>query len=584
MPDRDTASEIPSRGDIPSHVVDGLPMPVVVTRLSDDTVVRVNPEYEHAYGFSGPELAGQDFRRMHFVPEDRDAALAAFAGGRLESVEVRIRDRDGECCWAQADISRFDLEGKPVLLTTLYDIGGRKRAEQQAAESSAAIAELARFPDMDPGPVLRLDRSGQVVLANPAAKEVFGNQDLAGRSWFDLCPGVDEQFWSRVWSEEHAVALEETIEGRRYLLTHARGPKEIFVYGSDVTDQKNAEIALRQTEKLATLGTFAAGLAHELNNPATAAQRGAEQLEETFIGLQRSQARLRALDLSEEAAAILRELDAQAREVASSLGDLNPLDRSDREDEVERWLDESGAEDPWELATGLVDLGYGPEALDAFANRVGADAALVLLAWQTRVHEVYQLLGEIRHGSARLVEIVGAMKAYAYLGDAPLQDVDVNEGLRNTLVILRNKLKVGISVRRELDESLPRIQAYGSDLNQVWTNLLDNAVDALEGRGAIVVRSALRDGRVVVEVEDDGPGIPPEVQSRIFDAFFTTKPPGRGTGLGLNTSYKIVVQKHGGAIRVESHPGSTRFVVELPMTPPKSAQGGDTPFTSDQEE
>jgi PAS domain S-box-containing protein len=472
MPDRDTASAVPSRGDIPSHVVDGLPMPVVVTRMTDDTVVRVNPEYEHAYGFSGPEMAGRDFRRMHFVPEDRDAALAAFADGHLESVEVRLRHRNGECCWAQSDISRFDLEGQPVLLTTLYDI----------------------------------------------------------------------------------------------------------------TDQKTAEISLRQSEKLATLGTLAAGLAHELNNPASATQRAAVQLEETFPALQSSQARLRTLGLSEEVAAVLRELDGQAREVASFPRDLNPLERSDREEEVELWLDESQAEDPWDLAPGLVELGYGSDSLDALAQRVGAEAALVLMAWQTRVHGVYRLLGEIRHGSARLVEIVGAMKAYAYLGDAPLQTVDVNEGLRNTLVILRTKLKAGISVRQELDASLPRIQAYGSDLNQVWTNLLDNAVDAMEGRGAIVVRSALRDGGIVVEIEDDGPGIPPEIQPRIFDAFFTTKPPGKGTGLGLNTSYKIVVQKHGGAIRVESHPGSTRFIVELPMTPPASAGGGDTPFTSDQEE
>ncbi|MGW8265974.1 MAG: ATP-binding protein [Longimicrobiales bacterium] len=693
VPDRDGASSVPSRGDIPTHVVDGLPMPVAVTLLTDDTVVRVNPEFEEAYGYSGPELSGLDFRGIHFVPEDRDAALAAFAAEDLESVEVRIRDRQGRCCWAQADVSRFDLEGLPILLTTLYDIGGRKKAEREAAEKSSvieemarfpemnpgpvartdrrgtvlranpaasalfeadsirgnswlrlcpgmdqglwermlsdgeytsneadfgdrcfsftfrhepisdqvfiygtdvtelkvaerALAELARFPDMNPGPVLRLDRSGNVVLANPAARRVFGGQDLTGRSWFDLCPGLDRPFWGRVCSGEDTVAMEATIEGRQYVLTHARGQEGIFVfvYGSDVTDQKNAEVALRQSEKMATLGTLAAGVAHELNNPAAATQRAAEQLDATFAALQRSQARHRALTLSDEGEGVLQELDDHAREVAGSPYDLDPLARSDRQEEIEAWLDRNGAEAAWELAPGLVDLGYGTESLGALVQRVGAEAALALLAWQTRVHDVYRLLGEIRHGSARLVEIVGAMKSYAYLGKAPLQNVDVNEGVRSTLVILRSKLKGGISVRQELDPTLPRIQAYGSDLNQVWTNLLDNAADAMNGRGKIVVRSALREDRVVVEIEDDGPGIPPEIQTRVFDAFFTTKPPGRGTGLGLNTSYRIVVQKHGGAIRVDSRPGSTRFTVELPLTPPAPVNDDNAPSTPDEDD
>lgn len=795
MVDQEITSRMPSRGDIPSHVVNGLPMPVVVTRLTDDTMVCVNPEFEAAYGYVGSEVSGLDFKRIHFVPEDRDAALAVFAAGRLESVEVRIRNAEGGCCWAQADVSRFDLNGSPVLLTTLYNIGGRKKAEREVAERSAvieemarfpemnpgpvmrldldgiigransaareslgqdslvgvafldmcdaldddawgqllskggpltceeefggkqfsftlaheretdhvfvfgadisklksaeqelaerarfpamnpgpvartdrvgmvvranpaasalfkvdsiqgeswlhlcpgmddelwarifsdgeyqvheadfddrclsftfrhepisdqvfvygtdvtelkvaerALAELARFPDMNPGPVLRLDRKGSVILANPAARRVFKDQDLTGRSWFELCPGVDESFWSKVCSRGETAVLEATLEGRQYVLTHARGPEGIFVfvYGSDVTDQKNTEIALRQSEKMATLGTLAAGVAHELNNPAAASQRAAEQLDATFEALQRSEATLRALTLSGDGATVLQELDGRAREVAHCPCDLDPLARSDKQEEIEAWLDRNGAEDPWELAPGLVELGYETEALDALAGRVGVEAAVVLLAWQTRAHEVYRLLGEIRHGSSRLVEIVGAMKSYAYLGKAPLQNVDVNEGVRNTLVILRNKLKTGISVRQELDPSLPRIQAYGSDLNQVWTNLLDNAADAMGGKGSIVVRSALREDRVAVEIEDDGPGIPPEIQSRVFDAFFTTKPPGKGTGLGLNTSYKIVVQKHGGDIRVESEPGATRFVVELPLVPPAPTEEDDAPST-----
>ncbi len=167
------------------------------------------------------------------------------------------------------------------------------------------------------------------------------------------------------------------------------------------------------------------------------------------------------------------------------------------------------------------------------------------------------------------------MKAYAYLGQAPRQEVDVNEGLRNTLVILRNKLKQGVEVTSDLDPDLPLIEAYGSELNQVWTNLLDNAVDAIGGVGRIVIRTGVDDGGVVVEIEDDGPGIPDAIQSRVFDAFFTTKPPGKGTGLGLNTSYNAVVKKHGGTIGVDSVPGRTRFTVRLPLRSTSDAESTD---------
>jgi signal transduction histidine kinase len=191
-----------------------------------------------------------------------------------------------------------------------------------------------------------------------------------------------------------------------------------------------------------------------------------------------------------------------------------------------------------------------------------------LAVWHAHSYRVYRLLDEIRHGAGRLVEIVGAMKAYSYLGQGEVQSVDVNEGIRSTLVILRSKLKRGIQVKQDLDTRLPRIEAMGGELNQVWTNLLDNAADAMDGRGEIRLRSSLQGERVVVEVEDDGPGIPEDHQSRVFDAFFTTKPPGKGTGLGLNTVYNIVVGKHGGAIRVRSQPGKTVFTVELPTRRP----------------
>jgi signal transduction histidine kinase len=183
---------------------------------------------------------------------------------------------------------------------------------------------------------------------------------------------------------------------------------------------------------------------------------------------------------------------------------------------------------------------------------------------------VYVLLNEIKQGSARISEIVGALKSYSYLGQAPIQLINVHEGIDNTLVILRNKLKTGVTVVREYDSNLPPISAYGSELNQVWTNILDNAWDAMSGNGMITIRTKRDGANIAVEIEDNGPGIPREIQTRIFDPFFTTKEPGKGTGLGLSTSYSIVVEKHNGTITVTSEPGKTCFRVTLPVEPPKS--------------
>ena len=186
----------------------------------------------------------------------------------------------------------------------------------------------------------------------------------------------------------------------------------------------------------------------------------------------------------------------------------------------------------------------------------------------TRADEAHKLLGEIGEGAGRISAIVGAMRSYAYLDQASVQIVDITEGLENTLVLLGSKLKGGVVVRRQYAEYLPRIQAHGSELNQVWTNIIENAIDAMSGRGNITVRTAALDGYVLAEIEDDGPGMPPQVAARVFDPFFTTKPPGKGTGLGLNISHNIVVQEHKGRIEVDSQPGRTTFRVLLPIAAP----------------
>ncbi len=334
------------------------------------------------------------------------------------------------------------------------------------------------------------------------------------------------------------------------------------------------EMMLRQSEKMATLGTLTAGIAHELNNPAAATRRAAEQLQEMSSRLEAAGRRLRAASLPPAAEETLQSLARRARDRAGVPTDLDALGRSDREAEVEDWLDAHAVENGWELAPALVGQGLDASELSRLASILPGETLSAALGWIASLFPVYALLKEIGEGSARISEIVGALKSYSYLGQAPVQAVDLREGLDNTLVILRGKLKAGISVHREYAADLPRVPAYGSELNQVWTNLIDNASDAMGGKGRITIRTRRQDGWAVVEIEDDGPGIPEEIQPRIFDPFFTTKAPGAGTGLGLSTSYAIVTRKHRGEFRVESRPGMTRFTVRLPLRGPDESSTG----------
>ena len=249
---------------------------------------------------------------------------------------------------------------------------------------------------------------------------------------------------------------------------------------------------------MATLGTLTAGMAHELNNPAAAAQRASEHLKIAFADLHEAQLALRVLRHDEDMEQLLNDLNNQARELAVNPSELGALERLDHEAEMEEWLGDHGVDEPWEFATALVDMGHTVTGLDELGSRGAGDHVSLIVAWQVQAYRVYRLAEEIRHGSSRLVEIVGAMKAYAYLGQAPLQDVAGNEGIKNTLIILENKLKKGITVTRELDPELPLIEAYGSELNQVWTNLLDNAADAMGGEGHITIRTRTEDERVEV--------------------------------------------------------------------------------------
>lgn len=325
------------------------------------------------------------------------------------------------------------------------------------------------------------------------------------------------------------------------------------------------EVMLRQSEKLATLGKLSAGLAHELNNPAAAAQRSAAQLRGEIDRLDHAQRELGAANLTEAQVVALSRLVAAIGDLARRAPEVDPLSRSDLEGDLERWLERRGLDEAWELAPTLASLGWDPQQLTEIDTEFGADQLGAILGSLTSRYTTSTLIEEIGEATGRISEIVKALRSYTYLDQAPIQQIDVHEGLNNTLVILRSKLKDGITVRRDFDPALPRIQAFGTELNQVWTNIIDNAISAMKGKGQLVLKTYREDPWVAVEIADTGSGIPEDIQSKIFDPFFTTKSPGEGTGLGLNISHNIVVQKHHGRIDVRSRPGETCFTVRLPL-------------------
>jgi signal transduction histidine kinase len=318
----------------------------------------------------------------------------------------------------------------------------------------------------------------------------------------------------------------------------------------------------QQRDRLASLGKLSAGLAHELNNPASAAKRATSQLRDILKRIRDASHELGRRDLTASQKAEIEKMEASF--VQSNEVPPDPLAVSDLEDQIDSLLRSHGQNDLWQLAAELARKNIKPEALESLFASLDpgtARAALVRIAASV---EIAALLDEIESSTARISDLVGAIKEYTYMDQSPVQNVDIVKSLETTLTILNHKLKRGITVQRDYQKIPLLVNSFGSELNQVWTNIIDNAIGAMGGTGVLRVRASRDDDCVVVEIGDNGPGIPPDIQPHIFEPFFTTKAVGEGTGLGLDTVQRIV-KKHRGTIQVDSKPGDTRFQVWLPL-------------------
>jgi signal transduction histidine kinase len=327
---------------------------------------------------------------------------------------------------------------------------------------------------------------------------------------------------------------------------------------------REATRADQQREKLMALGQLSAGLAHELNNPTAAGRRATDYLRKAVKDFRIANIQLSKLKIDEEARSFLIQLENDFATQAAPAGALDSLERSDREERLAAWLESQGVENAWKLAPDLVDAGATQQILEKVAAHVPKHSLAMGFQRLTASVTITRLVDEIETSMKRISELVRAVKDYSYMDQMPEQEVDIHDGIDTTLIMLKHRLKGGVDVVREYDRSIPRMTVRGSELNQVWTNLITNAIDAMNGKGKLRIVTKCLEGKALVQIVDNGSGIPPEIKDRIFEPFFTTKGVNEGTGLGLDIAARVV-KNHGGNIHVESKPGHTVFSVKLPL-------------------
>jgi signal transduction histidine kinase len=401
--------------------------------------------------------------------------------------------------------------------------------------------------------------------------QLEANGDIGGETVIFPIPGGNVTGvlpFSRM--KQMTVGVRATLESRLLRFPAARFP-ELMQRMPELTKRLVGLMSDRirettrieqQRDRLAALGKLSAGLAHELNNPAAAAKRSASQLRGIINRVRAASHELGRHNLTDSQRT---ELDGLERSIIGFSGPPpNALASSALEDEIDTLLRSHGLEDMWQLAADLARRNVQPQAIESLFNALDASTARAALVRISAAVEIFGLIDEIESSTSRISDLVRAIKEYTFMDQAPLQNVDIVKSLETTLIILNHKLKHGVEVQRNYEKIPLMVNSFGSELSQVWTNLIDNAIDAMGGKGVLRIRVYHQDDNVVVEIGDNGPGIPEDIEAHMFEPFFTTKKVGEGTGLGLDTVQRIV-RKHHGSIQVNSVPGDTRFQVWLPI-------------------
>lgn len=434
-------------------------------------------------------------------------------------------------------------------------------AVPRRVQAGEVIAEQGETP---PGLQLLLEGEAQALMLDEGRSDPVGRQHAP--TWMGaIAVLTDSPLGVRMQAESSCrLAIVEPLEFRRLAQKYSSVNRRVMQQVAPVM-RRVSEIE-QSRERLAALGTMAAGLAHELNNPAAAARRAAAQMTEALSAIDSALGSFVEAGVERQEAAQLVLLQREAVAHAASCSALDALDAADAEEELIARLEALGVQEPWRLAEPLALAGAEPRWLQRVAELAGP-ATGAALRWVAATVTAERLAGEIVESTERMSTLVGAVKSYAYMDRGELVEVDLHEGLETTLTVLGHKLKhTAIEVVRHYDRTLPPLTVRGSELNQVWTNLIDNAIDALGERGTITITTRADGGNcAVVEIADDGPGIPQEALGQILDPFFTTKDVGQGTGLGLSTARRIVVERHDGSLTVDSQPGATTFKVRLPI-------------------
>jgi signal transduction histidine kinase len=368
----------------------------------------------------------------------------------------------------------------------------------------------------------------------------------------------------RVTERSRFFALDADVFSR---MMHEWFPMAVHLLEGLFYGMQSTQQAVGQRERLLALGSLSAGLTHELNNPAAAAVRATSALRDRVAGMRHKLGMIASGPYDRAALETLIRLQEEAVERVAKAPALTPIEAGDREDAVTDWLDDHGISGGWDLAPVFVQAGLDVDWLDQLAATVSDGVLEGAVRWLNYTIETEMLMNEIEDSTTRISTLVAAAKQYSQMDRAPFQTVDVHDLLDSTLVMLARKIGDGVTVVKDYDRTLPQISVYAAELNQVWTNLIDNAVAAMDGSGTLTIRTGSADDCLFVEIADTGPGVPPEIGDRVFEPFFTTKPVGEGTGLGLDISWRIVVNKHRGDLRMESVPGDTRFRVRLPLHP-----------------